>query len=122
MKPEQMAEELAKFMGDPSEGGTRQPNGLTKQECFEAGFRACQRIMFAEQLRMGEDIREIERLRMEQNLRKNTLIREYRAQASHYAWLVSRLTTADLDILRRRPLGSKEDVEQVLDEITRLCT
>ena len=29
-KHDQMAEELGKFMADPSEGGTRQPNGFTK--------------------------------------------------------------------------------------------
>lgn len=69
----------------------------------------------------GEDIREIERLRMEQNLRKNTLIREYRKQSNLYAWLVSRLSMADLDILRRRPLGSKEEVEEVLAEIKKIC-
>lgn len=120
-KHDQMAEELGKFMADPSEGGTRSPNGFTKQECFEAGFRACHRVMFSEQVQIGEDIREIERLRMEQNLRKNTLIREYRKQSNLYAWLVSRLSMADLDIMHRRPLGSKEEVEEVLAEIKKIC-
>lgn len=37
-----MKKALSDFMGDPSMGGTRKPNGFTKEECFTAGWESRQ--------------------------------------------------------------------------------